>query len=255
MKSLSEATLYTKARGDEILIVSIHVDDIVYTGNKNDLLKEFKEDMMVKYEMTDLGLLHHFLGMRIIQTHSSIFIHQRKYVASLLNKFGLSECKSVFTPLVPSDKLCKDDGSGSASEEQYRRIVGSLLYLTATRPDIMYDASLLARFMNSPTNKHFGTAKRVLRYIKGTLDYGLEYVKGKNAMLIGFCDSDGGGSVDDNKNTSGNAFSFGSRVFSWASMKQNCVALSTAEAEYICASEATAQVIWLRFVLEDFGEL
>ncbi|KAM1597014.1 hypothetical protein ACFX1R_033897 [Malus domestica] len=218
VKSQSEATLYIKARGREILIVSIYVDDIVYTGNNNEMLKEFKEDMMIKYEMTDLGLLHHFLGMGVIQTHTNIFIHQRKYAASLLDKFGLSECKSVFTPLVSSEKLCKDDGSGLASEEQYRRIVGSLLYLTATRPDIMYAASLLARFMHCPTNKHFGTAKRVLRYIKGTLDYGLEYVKGKNAMLIGF-------------------------------------SLSTAEAEYISASEATAQAIWLRFVLEDFGEL
>ena len=255
IKSLSEATLYTKARGDEFMIVSIYVDDIVYTGNSNGLLKEFKEDMMVKYEMTDLGLLHHFLGIGIIQTHTSIFIHQGKYAASLLNKFGLRECKSVSTPLVSSDKLCKDDGSGLADEKQYRRIVGSLLYLTATRPDIMYDAGLLARFMHSPTNKHFGTAKRVLRYIKGTLDYGLEYVKGKDAMLIGFCDSDWGGSVDDSKSTSGYAFSFGSGVFSWASVKQNCVALSTAEAEYISASEATIQAIWLRFVLEDFGEL
>ncbi|KAM1049175.1 hypothetical protein ACFX2C_028302 [Malus domestica] len=119
----------------------------------------------------------------------------------------------------------------------------------------MYAASLLARFIHCPTNKHLGTAKRVLRYIKGTLDYGLEYVKGKNAMLIGFCDSDWGGSVDDSKSTSGYAFSFGSGVFSWASVKQNCVALSTAEAEYISASEATAQAIWLRFVLEDFGEM
>ncbi|KAM1489207.1 hypothetical protein ACFXTO_032488 [Malus domestica] len=219
------------------------------------MLKEFKEDMMIKYEMTDLGLLHHFLGMGVIQTHTNIFIHQRKYAASLLDKFGFSECKSVFTPLVSSEKLCKDDGSGLASEEQYRRIMGSLLYLTATRPDIMYAASLLARFMHCPTNKHFGTAKRVLRYIKGTLDYGLEYVKGKNAMLIRFCDSDWGRSVDDSKSTSGYAFSFGSEVFSWASVKQNCVALSTAEAEYISASEATVQVIWLRFVLEDFGEL
>ncbi|KAB2626287.1 retrovirus-related Pol polyprotein from transposon TNT 1-94 [Pyrus ussuriensis x Pyrus communis] len=176
VKSQSEATLYIKARGGEILIVSIYVDDIVYTGNSIEI-----------------------------------------------------ECKFVFTPLVSSEKLCKDDGSGSASEEQYRRIMGSLLYLTATRPDIMY--------------------------IKGTLDYGLEYVKGKNAMLIGFCDSDWGGSVDDSKSTSGYAFSFGSGVFSWASVKQNCVALSTAEAEYISASEATAQAIWLRFVLEDFGEM
>ncbi|XP_068343011.1 uncharacterized mitochondrial protein AtMg00810-like [Pyrus communis] len=254
-KSLSEPTLYIKARGQDILIVSIYVDDIVYTGSDRLMLDEFKEDMKRKYEMTDLGLLHHFLGMGVIQTNFSIFIHQKKYASSLLSKFGLNECKSVITPLVATEKLTKDDGSGAVSEELYRSIVGSLLYLTATRPDIMYASSLLARFMHCPTSKHFGTAKRVLRYIKGTLDYGLEYTKGKEAMLIGYCNSDWGGSPDDSKNTSGYVFSFGSGVFSWASVKQSCVALSTAEVEYISASNATAQAIWLRFVLEDFGEL
>ncbi|XP_048426750.1 secreted RxLR effector protein 161-like [Pyrus x bretschneideri] len=104
----------------------------------------------------------------------------------------------------------------------------------------MYAANLLARFMHNPKNKHFGTAKRALRYIKGTLDYGLEYVKGKNAMLVGFCDSDWGGSIDDSKSTFGYSFSFGNGVFSWASVKQNCVALSTTEVEYISDFEATA---------------
>ena len=95
----------------------------------------------------------------------------------------------------------------------------SLLYLTATRPDVMYAASLLARFMHCPTNKHYGTAKRVLRYVKGTLDYGLEHVKGRNAILIGYCDSDWGGSIDDSKSTTRYAFSFGSGIFSWAPIK------------------------------------
>ncbi|CAL8078783.1 unnamed protein product, partial [Prunus armeniaca] len=221
-KSQSEATLYVKARCEaSILIVSIYVDDIVYTGNDQEMLEDFKKDMKEKYEMTDLGLLHHFLGMVVIQTPTSIFIHQKKYATTLLNRFGLSECKPVSIPLVTSEKLSKDDGSGLASEEQYRRIVGSLLYLTATRPDIMFAASLLARFMHCPTSKHLGTAKHVLRYVKGTLDYGLEYVKGKGAVLIGYCDSDWSGSVDDSKSTSGYAFSFGSGVFAWASVKKN----------------------------------
>ncbi|XP_015897697.2 uncharacterized mitochondrial protein AtMg00810-like [Ziziphus jujuba] len=208
-----------------MLIVTIYVDDIVYTGNEIEMLKCFKEDMMRKYEMTNLGLLHHFLGMGVIQTTSSIFVQQKKYASALLNKFGLTTCNPVLTPLITNDKLSKDD------------------------------ASLLARFMHCPTNKDFGTAKRVLRYIKGTLDYGLEYVKGKQPVLVGYCDSDWCGSVDDMRSTSGYAFSFGSGVFSWASVKKNYVALSTIEAEYISASKATAQAIWLRFVLEDFGEM
>ncbi|CAL9010923.1 unnamed protein product [Prunus brigantina] len=237
-RSTSEATLYVKGRGtSDLVIVSIYVDDIVYTKNSQELMQDFKTDMMQRYEMTDLGLLHHFLGMGIIQSEDFIFIHQKKYASTHLKKFGLQDCKPVGIPLVPADKLKRDDESGAANEAEYRKLVGSLLYLTATRPDMMYAACLLARFMHSPTNKHYGTAKRVLRYVQG------------------FCDSDWSGSEDDMKSTSGYAFTFGSGVFSWASVKQQCVALSTAEAEYVSASEATAQATWLRFVLEDFGEM
>ncbi|CAL9009981.1 unnamed protein product [Prunus brigantina] len=197
-------------------------------------MQDFKTDMMQRYEMTYLGLLHHFLGMGIIQSEDYIFIHQKKYASTLLKKFGLQDCKPVGFPLVLADKLRKDDESGAANEVEYRKLVGSLLYLIATRPDIMYAACLLARFMHSPTNKHYGTAKRILRYVQG------------------FCDSDWSGSEEDMKSTSGYAFTFGSGVFSWASVKQQCVALSIAEAEYVSASEATAQATWLRFVLEDF---
>ena len=145
---MSEATLYTMTKGEkDMLIVSIYVDDIIYTGSSQEMLNEFKKDTKEKYEMTDLGLLHHFLGMGVIQTDLRIFIHQRKYASSLLNKFGLNDCKPVSTPLVATEKLIKDDGSGAANEEKYTKLVGSLLYLTATRPDVMYAASLLARYI------------------------------------------------------------------------------------------------------------
>ncbi|KAM1503465.1 hypothetical protein ACFX15_027859 [Malus domestica] len=253
-RSPNEATLYTKVEKSGILIVSVYVDDIVYTGSSDTMLDRFKNDMMQHYEMTDLGLLHHFLGMGIVQTKKSIFIHQKKYAMKLLEKFGLQGCKSVVTPLAANERLCKNDGSEAADESEYRKLVGSLLYLTATRPYIMFGTSLLARFMHGPTKKHMGTARRVLRYIQGTMDFGIEYVKGKSAVLIGYCDSDWAGSIDDMKSTSGYAFNLGSGVFSWASVKQNTVALSTAEAEYVSAAEATSQAKWLRFVLEDFGE-
>ncbi|KAM2677793.1 hypothetical protein EV1_004297 [Malus domestica] len=256
IRSTSEATLYTKSDEEGgILIVSIYVDDIVYTGSSKTLLSEFKMEMMQKYEMSDLGLLHHFLGMGILQTENGVFIHQSKYAKSLLVRFGLEDCKPVSIPLPTGEKLKKVDGSELADETMYRKIVGSLLYLTATRPDLMYAASLLSRFMNGPTKKHFGVARRVLRYVQGTLSYGIEYAKDSDAILVGFCDADWAGSEDDCRSTSGYAFSFGSGIFSWASVKQNTVALSTAEAEYVSAAKATAQAIWLRFVLDDFGEM
>ncbi|CAL9003907.1 unnamed protein product [Prunus brigantina] len=195
-KSLSEATLYIKTSDTSgIIIVSLYVDDIIYTGSCPKMLEEFKQDMMQHYEMTDLGLLYHFLGMGVEQTDKHIFIHQKKYAMKILEKFGMRDCKSVAIPLVVNEKLCREDGSEAADESEFRQIVGSLLYLTATRPDVMFASSLLARFMHNPSKKHMGTAKR-----------------------------------------------------------QNTVALSTAEAEYVSAAEATSQAKWLRFVLEDFGE-
>ncbi|CAL9007544.1 unnamed protein product [Prunus brigantina] len=222
-RSPSEATLYVKTEESGILIVSLYVDDIIYTGSSRELMMEFKIEMMRQYEMTDLGLLHHFLGLGVIQAESYIFLHQKKYAKTLLDKFGFKDCKVVATPLAMNEKLSKEDGSEQADEGVYRQIVGSLLYLTATRPDIMFAASLLARFMHGPTRKHMGTAKRVLRYVQGTTDYGIVYEKGKEARLIGYCDSDWAGSEDDMKSTSGYAFNLGS-------------------------------AIWLRFVLSDFGE-
>ncbi|CAL8138407.1 unnamed protein product [Prunus armeniaca] len=253
-KSPSEATLYVKAEGSDVLIVSLYVDDIVYTGSSSQMIEEFRRDMMEHYEMTDLGVLHHFLGMGVIQSKQNIFLHQRKYGQKLVEKFGLKDCKIVATPLAMNERLSKNDGSEAADEGEYRQIVDSLLYLTATRPDIMFAASLLARFMHNPTKKHMGTTKRVLRYIQGTIDFGIVFEKGKETTLIGYCDSDWAGSEDDMRSTSGYAFTLGSGVFSWASIKQNTVALSIAEAEYVSAAEATSQAKWLRFVLEDFGE-
>ncbi|CAL2229802.1 unnamed protein product [Prunus armeniaca] len=253
-KSPSEATLYVKAEGSDVLIVSLYVDDIVYTGSSSQMIEEFRRDMMEHYEMTYLGVLHHFLGMGVIQSKQNIFLHQRKYGQKLVEKFGLKDCKIVATPLAMNERLSKNDGSEAADEGEYRQIVGSLLYLTATRPDIMFAPSLLARFMHNPTKKHMGTAKRVLRYIQGTIDFGIVFEKGKETTLIGYCDSDWAGSEDDMRSTSGYAFTLGFGVFSWASIKQNTVALSTAEVEYVSAAEATSQAKWLRFVLEDFGE-
>ncbi|CAL8132939.1 unnamed protein product [Prunus armeniaca] len=201
-KSLSEATLYIKTNDTS--------DDIIYTGSCPKLLEGFKQDMMQHYEMTYLGLLHHFLGMGVVQTDKHIFIHQKKYAMKLLEKFGMRDCKSVAIPLVVNKKLCKEDGSEAADESEFRQIVGSLLYLTATRQDVMFASSLRA--------------------------------------------SDWAGSEDDMRSTSGYGFTLGSGMFSWASIKQSTVALSTAKAEYVSAAEATSQAKWLRFVLEDFGE-
>ena len=254
-KSKSEPTLYVKHQGESrILIVALYVDDLVFTGNDKKMIEEFRREMMMKYEMSDLGLLHYFLGMEIYQDDDGVFISQKNYAEKVLKKFRMFGCKSVATPLVCNEKLVKEDGEKKVDETLYRSLVGNLLYLTATRPDIMFAASLLSRFLNSPSQKHYGVGKRVLRYIQGTLSYGIRFRRSSKVKLIGFCDSDWGGCVDDMKSTSGYAFSLGTGVFSWLSKKQQSVAQSSAEAEYMSASIATSQTIWLRRILEDIGE-
>jgi len=248
-RSKNEHTLYVKKEHGDLLIISLYVDDLLVTGNNPKMILTFKEEMKKRFEMTDLGLMNFFLGMEVNQGEDGIFISQSKYAREILKRFKMERCKPVSTPLVLNEKLSKDDGSREADLRQYRSLVGSLLYLTATRPDLMYATSLLSRFMSKPSEVHMGTAKRVLRYLRGTLEFGVFYQPCSDPRLIAYSDSDWGGSVDDMKSTSGYTFSFGSGVFSWNSKKQDIVAQSTAEAEYVAASAAVNQVIWLRKIL------
>ncbi|KAK4400189.1 Retrovirus-related Pol polyprotein from transposon RE1 [Sesamum angolense] len=146
-RSLSEPTLYIKSQGNDTLIVSLYVDDLIYTGNNEKMIQDFKEDMMKTFEMSDLGLMHFFLGIELNQEKEGIFICQKKYTETLLKKFKMESCKTVTTPLVTGEKYQKEDGSQKVDGSMYRSLIGSLLYLTATRPDIMFATSLLSRFM------------------------------------------------------------------------------------------------------------
>ncbi|KAK2966883.1 hypothetical protein RJ640_028893 [Escallonia rubra] len=247
--------IYDKRDGKKVMAnVKMEKNDLIVTGSDEKMVYEFKSKMMKRYEMNDLGLLHYFLGIEIQQTEGGIFICQKKYGETILKKFKMYGCKSVGTPLVVDQKLIREDGSGDVNASLFRSLVGSLLYLSATRPDIMYATSLLSRFMLKPSRIHYGAAKRVLRYIQGTLDFGIMYKKNEKLQLSGFCDIDWAGSVDDMRSTSGYAFSLGSGMFSWASKKQQTVAQSSAEAEYVAAAVATSQAIWLRRILGDMGE-
>ena len=213
-QSKSETTLYVKNQGkDDILIVALYVDDLVFTGNNKKMIEDFKNEMMQKYEMSDLGLLNHFLGMEIYQDDGGVFICQEKYVEKILKNFDMSECKPKDTPLVVNEKLVKEDGSSKMDATLYRSLVGKLLYLTATRPDIMFAASLLSRFMHNPSQIHMGVGKRILRYLQGTKDFGIKFEKNANINLHGFCDSDWGGCTNDMKCTSRYIFSLDLGVF------------------------------------------
>ena len=175
VKSLSESTLYVKGDQANLIVISLYVDDLLVTGNNAELIQQFKEDMMQVFEMTDLGEMSYFLGTEIKQEEDKIFICQRKYAKEILKKFNMENYKSMSTTMCQKEKLCKEEGVEQAGETLYRSLMGCLMYLTATRPDILHVVSVLSRFMNCASESHFKAAKRVLRYVKGTLSYGIKF--------------------------------------------------------------------------------
>ncbi|XP_048497962.1 uncharacterized mitochondrial protein AtMg00810-like [Beta vulgaris subsp. vulgaris] len=144
------------------------------------MTKEFKKAMMPEYEMTDLGAMKYFLGMQVKQSPGRIFLPQEKYVDDLLKKFNMSECKSLATPMTLNEKLSKNDGKEKVDASIYQSLVGSLIYLTHTRPDIVHSVSIALRFMSEPSKAHVTAAKKILRYVKGTKSYGIMYETGKS---------------------------------------------------------------------------
>ena len=249
----ADTTLFIKVKGDDMIIVQIYVDDIIF-GATNDLLcEDFAKSMSSEFEMSMMGELNFFLGLQIKQSKEGIFINQAKYVKEMLKKFEMEDAKPMNTPMSSSIKLDKDEHGVAVDTTKYRGMIGSLLYLTASRPDIMFSVGLCARFQSNPKESHLSAVKRILRYISGTKNLGLWYPKGSHLDLLSFSDADWAGCSIDRKSTSGTCHFLGFALVSWFSKKQNSVALSTAEAEYISAASCCAQVLWMRQTLHDYG--
>ena len=170
-------------------------------------------------------------------------IHQQKYAKELIKKFKMEESKEIDIPIATATKLDIDEPGSSVDQKLYRGMIGSLLYLTASRPDIVFSVGLCARFQANPKESHMTTVKRILRYLKGTTDLRLWYPKGSNFNLVGYVDADYAGFLVDRKNTSVMARFLGSCLVSWATKKQNSVALSTTEAEYVVAASYCVQLL------------
>lgn len=252
--SSNEQTLFVKRSKGKILIVSIYVDDLLYTGDDEKLLTEFKYSMEKEFDMTDLGLMKFFLGIEIIQRTDGIFICQRKYAGEVLQRFGMEDYNPVRNPIVPGQQISRDEGGEKTDATQFKQMVGSLMYLTATRPDLMFVVSLISRFMSNPTKLHFAVIKRVMRYLKGTTDYGVFYKRGGENNFFGFTDSDYAGDMVDSKSTSGYVFLLSGGAVAWSSRKQPIVTLSTTEAEFVAAAACACQAMWMRRVLEDISQ-
>jgi hypothetical protein len=235
-KSVVDPNLYYYIVGDESLIL------VTYSGS---LVVGYKQALTSDFEMKDLGMMHYFLGQEVWQRTDEIFLSQGKYTVGILKKFSMTECKSMPTPMVMDLKKMNDDDS----DEIDPQLIGSLMYLVNTRPDICYAVNVLSQFMSQSRQTHWIAAKHVLRYLRGTVGYGLRYASSVDLSLQGYVDW--AGSAVDRKSTSGCCFTLGSAMVSWCSRKQSSVALSTTEAEYIALSVAVREAVWLRKLLTD----
>nr|GFC53427.1 retrovirus-related Pol polyprotein from transposon TNT 1-94 [Tanacetum cinerariifolium] len=227
--SIDPTLFITNHRGD-ILLVQIYVDDIIFGSTNPNLSKRFEKLMHSKFEMSMMGELKFFLGIQIHQSPCGIFINQAKYVQEILIKHGMTSCDSIGTPL--ATKHLDTDLSGTPVDQmKYRSKVGALMYLTASRPDIMHATCYCARYQAQPTEKHLTAVKRIFRYLKDTIYMGIWYLKDTDFELTAFSDSDHAGCLDSCKSTSGGIqFLGGDKLVSWPSKKQDCTSMSFAEA-------------------------
>ncbi|KAH9671118.1 hypothetical protein KPL70_017229 [Citrus sinensis] len=231
----ADTTLFVKHKNQDILIVQIYIDDIIF-GSTNELLcKDFLSCMSQEFEMSMMGELKYFLGLQIKQNEEGIFINQAKYVKDLLKRFGYDNGTAKSTLMSTTIKLDKDEKGNEVDIKTYRGMIGSLLYLTASRPDIMFSVCLCARFQSCPKESHMLAVKRIFRYLIGTINLGFWYPKETYIDLTCYSDADFAGYKVDRKSTSGTCHFLGHSLVSWFSKKQNSVALSTIEAEYIAA--------------------
>ncbi|GJW19360.1 putative ribonuclease H-like domain-containing protein [Tanacetum coccineum] len=219
-----------------ILLVQIYVDDIIFGSTKKELCDEFEKLMKDKFQMSSMGELTFFLGLQVQQKKKGIFISQDKYVHEILRKYNYTDVKSASTPTDLEKPLVQDGDAADVDEHLYRSMIGSLMYLTTSRPDIMFAVCACARFQVSPKTSHLLAVKRIFRYLKGKPSLGLWYPKDSPLELVAYTDSDYAGATQDRKSTTRGCQFLGNRLISWQCKKQTIVATSTTEAEYVAAA-------------------
>ncbi|KAI0515633.1 hypothetical protein KFK09_008298 [Dendrobium nobile] len=243
--SRSDPSLLILNKNHIQIYILIYVDDFLVTGNNAQAIKLLLQQLRSQFALKQLGDISLFLGIQVLRTANGYFLNQTHYALKLLNDAGFAECKSAPTPRVSESKKTPADSTKFSDPTLYRRLAGSLQYLSITRPDIAFATNMVCQHMQSPSNQDFKALKRLLRYIKGTLSHGLPISVG-SLELHSYTDADWASDATDRKSVSGFCSFLGPNLISWTVKKQNTVAKSSTEAEYRALSAATSEVIWLR---------
>lgn len=243
--------LYTRCDADDELYIVLYVDDLLIAGRKLESIVRLKKQLSKVFCMTDCGEARHFLGMKMVYDRKAgvLQLSQQAHVEKVVEKFGLAECNPAKSPMEKGLQLQRE---GKPTDQPYRELLGSLMYIMlCVRPDICFPVGYLGRYQQNPTEAHWQSLKRVVRYLKGSAKTVLKFQRNDAEPLIGFADADWAADSEDRKSVSGYVFKvFGSTV-SWCSKKQTTVAISSSESEYVALSAATAEALWLAGILED----
>lgn len=247
----ADHTLFVKhAENEKITILIVYVDDIIVTGNDNKEVERVKQMMAKEFEVKDLGALRYFLGMEVARSKKGISVSQRKYTLDLLEETGMLGCRPSKTPVELGNKG-KMLERGLVDKGQYQRLVGKLIYLSHTRPDIAFAVSLVSQHMHSPCQGHLNAVYRILRYLKRTPGKCLFFAKTNDRKVKAFTDADWAGSINDRKSTSGYCTLLWGNLVTWRSKKQSVVSRSSAEAEFRAMARGVCELIWIRRVLKE----
>ncbi|GJU57823.1 ribonuclease H-like domain-containing protein [Tanacetum coccineum] len=245
--SRCDSSLFIYQHGSEVVYLLIYVDDIVLTASSTDLLQRIISSLHKEFDMTDLGALNYFLCISVTRDSTGMFLSQKKYAMELLDRAHMASCNPTRTPVDTESKLGAD-GDPVSDPILYRSLAGSLQYLTFTRPDISYAVQQVCLYMHDPREPHFLALKRILRYVRGTLDFGLQLYASSTGSLVAYTDADWAGFPTTRCSTSGYCVFLGDNLLSWSSKRQHTLSRSSTEAEYKGVANVVAETEWLRNV-------
>uniref|UniRef100_A0A2N9HTG2 CCHC-type domain-containing protein n=1 Tax=Fagus sylvatica TaxID=28930 RepID=A0A2N9HTG2_FAGSY len=251
--SSHDTALFIRRSDKGMILLLLYVDDMIITGDDHSGISDFKLFLHQQFEMKDLGHLSYFLGLEVSSDSTGYYLSQAKYASDLLSRTGLTDTKVVSTPLEMNARLTPLDGTPLNDATLYRQLVGSLVYLTVTRPDIAHAVHLVSQFLSAPHSTHYAAVLHILRYIKGTMFHGLHFSAHSTLDLCAYSDADWAGDPTDRRSTTGFCFFLGDSLISWRSKKQHIVSRSSTEAEYRALADTTSELLALRWLLEDMG--